>query len=441
MRSVIAFSCLLASITAAAPASAAECPGNPNALGTSRTIVVDPRQHQLLGSLQYAESLPLNDKEVVITFDDGPLPPYSTRILDILARECVKATFFLVGRMARAYPKVVRRMDDEGHTLANHSQNHPFNFHTMSVSDAAEEIEAGFASIAAAVGDPAKVAPFFRFPGLHRQDAVERYLASHGRMSWSVDFMADDWTRITASEIVERAISRLDAKGKGILLLHDIKPATALGLQNLLDELKARGYKVVHVVPASASRPATATSPEQWVARHPRPQLAQRGPNIWPPKVPYRVRHQVAFETPSLASFGGNGLRNSIPLSLAAGPEMLRNDDGGVALPVWPDEVNVSAVPDATLLPVPAADHFRYISAPHRRTKRDKRRSRPTPSAVGARPDLDKARATTGTRASGSEPKLRKSQKSQTAGQPGPKRPTGHQIQLSKPQASLDPRR
>ena len=98
--------------------------------------MVDPAQHTLLGGFQYRESLPLNDKEVVITFDDGPLPPYCARILDILARECVKATYFMVGKMARAFPKLVRRTYDEGHTLANHSQSHPFNFHTMSVLDA-----------------------------------------------------------------------------------------------------------------------------------------------------------------------------------------------------------------------------------------------------------------------------------------------------------------
>jgi peptidoglycan/xylan/chitin deacetylase (PgdA/CDA1 family) len=146
---------LLASLTIATPSFASECPGNPGALGVSRTIVVDPSEHMLLGGHNYRESLPLNDKEVVLTFDDGPLPPYSTRILDILAHECVKATFFMVGRMARSFPNAVKRVYDEGHTLANHSQNHPFNFHTMSVTDAAREIDDGFASISAAVGDPA----------------------------------------------------------------------------------------------------------------------------------------------------------------------------------------------------------------------------------------------------------------------------------------------
>ena len=120
----------------------------------------------------------------------------------------------------------------------------------------------------AALGDPAKaVAPFFRIPGLLRQDSVEHYLASQAVMTWSVDFMADDWTRISAREIVRRALERLEAKGKGILLLHDIQPATALGLPELLRELKARGYRIVHVVPSAAGRPDTVTTAEQWVVR------------------------------------------------------------------------------------------------------------------------------------------------------------------------------
>jgi len=111
---------ILCGATAAA-AQAAECPGNPNALGTSRTIVVDPVEHPKLGTMQYRETLPLEDHEVVLTFDDGPLPPRSTRVLEILASECVKATYFMVGRMARAYPDMVRRIHEAGHTPSRKS--------------------------------------------------------------------------------------------------------------------------------------------------------------------------------------------------------------------------------------------------------------------------------------------------------------------------------
>ena len=78
-----------------------------------------------VGVMQYAQSLPLADKEVVLTFDDGPLPPHSIAVLDILASQCVKATFFLVGEMAREFPAIVRRIHEEGHTIGTHTEHHP----------------------------------------------------------------------------------------------------------------------------------------------------------------------------------------------------------------------------------------------------------------------------------------------------------------------------
>src|SRR5258706_11320714 len=298
MRRAIAVYCMLAAMAGAGSAMAADCPGNPGALGTSRTIVVDPTEHPLLGVHNYRESLPLNDREVVLTFDDGPLPPYTTRILDILASECVQAPFFMVGRMARGYPNLVERTFAEGHTLANHSQNHPFTFHKMSVDQAAREIEEGLASIRAALGDPKGVSNFFRVPGLLRQDSVEHYLTSKGYQTWSVDFMADDWTHISDKEVVRRALSRLETHGKGILLLHDIQPATALGLPALLHELKVRGYKIVHVVEASPERQKTASLPEQWIARADKP-------SYWPKiDVAMLPMPEPVLEAPNPLNFG-----------------------------------------------------------------------------------------------------------------------------------------
>jgi len=254
-------------------AAAGDCPGHPDALGTSRTIVVDPRAHGRIGTMNYAETLPLVDKEVVLTFDDGPLPPYTTRILDILASQCAHATFFIVGRMAKAYPELVRRAYHDGHTIGTHSMNHPFPFRGQGLARSEAEIEGGIKATAAALGDPSEVAPFFRFPGLGRTPPVEAYLGSRGLMIWSADFPADDWMHISASEIVRRALRRLEAKGKGVLLLHDIHPATALALPTILRELKARGYRVVHVVPATSDRPETPTTAEAWLI-HPRPKPA-----------------------------------------------------------------------------------------------------------------------------------------------------------------------
>ena len=244
---------------------AADCPGHPDALGTSRTLVVDPRQHRLIGTMQYRETLPLQDHEVVLTFDDGPLPRYSNQILDILAAQCVKATFFIIGRMAQASPEGVRKIRDAGHSIGTHSQNHPLSMNRMPVERAKQEVDEGIASVKAALGDDGSLAPFFRIPGLLRADAVEDYLGSQGIQTWSADFPADDWRHVSSSRVYELAMQRLEAKGKGILLLHDIQARTVVALPRILRELKARGYRIVHVVPATADRPATPSEPQQWL--------------------------------------------------------------------------------------------------------------------------------------------------------------------------------
>src|SRR5579872_2963718 len=135
---------LLAGVTAQA-AAAEDCPGHPNALGTSRTLVVDPREHPRIGTMQYPETLPLADHEVVLTFDDGPLPRYSNQILEILASQCVKATFFTVGHMARSAPEGVRKLRAAGHSIGTHTQNHPSGMKQMPIERARQEIDEGIA--------------------------------------------------------------------------------------------------------------------------------------------------------------------------------------------------------------------------------------------------------------------------------------------------------
>jgi peptidoglycan/xylan/chitin deacetylase (PgdA/CDA1 family) len=254
----------LVSCVSVQAASAADCPGHPDALGTSRTLVVDPREHPRIGIMQYAETLPLDDHEVVLTFDDGPLPRNSNQILEILASQCVKATFFLIGRQANANPEGVRKVRDAGHTVATHTQNHPISMNKLPVERARQEIEDGIASVTAALGDGTAPAPFFRVPGLSRAEGIEEYAAAQGIQMWSADFLADDWRRVSPSRVYDLAIQRLEAKGKGILLLHDIQARTVAALPRILHELKTRGYRIVHVVPATPERPATPTEPQQW---------------------------------------------------------------------------------------------------------------------------------------------------------------------------------
>jgi peptidoglycan/xylan/chitin deacetylase (PgdA/CDA1 family) len=262
---------------ATAPVAAASCAGHPNALGTSRVLEVNADEFARIGTMQYDQTLPLADHEVVLTFDDGPLPPYTDRVLAALAAECVKATYFMVGSMANAYPDAVRRVYNDGHTIGTHSQHHLYTLASMSPENAAREISDGFASVGGALGDPKAVAPFFRFPGLLRVSSVEKYLAAHSIMTWSADLDADDWRKIGAAEVMHRALSRLEARGRGMILLHDIQPATALMLPALLKELKRRGYRIVQVVPSGGEQPKllpVAAAPAAKVATQGWPRVA-----------------------------------------------------------------------------------------------------------------------------------------------------------------------
>jgi len=341
MRSVVAASLAAAlgslSLFGPAFAGATDCP-NPDALGTSRTLVIDPTEHPKLGSMQYHESLPLEDHEIVITFDDGPLPPRTAQVLDTLDRECVKATFFLIGKMAHAYPEIVRRIHEAGHTIGTHSYSHPLTFHRMSPERAQFEINQGIAQVTAALGDGTGPAPFFRIPGLLRADGVERYAASQNLQVWSADFLADDWTRIGPGQVYSRALQRIEANHKGILLLHDIQAKTVEALPYLLRELKRRGYKIVQVVPATSDLPKTATEPSQW-AIHSR-QISR----------PILMETEPELPAPSPASFGFDVGSNSVSffqkVSLARDPNWrpLTLPEPGPLMPVstWPSGFEVT---------------------------------------------------------------------------------------------------
>jgi peptidoglycan-N-acetylglucosamine deacetylase len=339
---------------AAQTASAADCPGHPDALGTSRTLVVDPRQHPRIGTMQYSETLPLQDHEVVLTFDDGPLPHNSNQILDILASQCVKATFFTIGRMAQTYPEGVRKLRDAGHSIGTHTQDHPLGMNRLPIERARQEIDDGIASVKAALGDDAALAPFFRNPGLSRSLAVDDYLASQGIQTWSSDFLADDWRNISSSRVYELAMKRLEDKGRGILLLHDIQARTVAALPKILHELKARGYRIVHVVPATPERPATATEPQEWQLHPPSETVAI---SHWP-KIPNFVFTDAAMlPAPSLSDLDW---RDGQSMTLAES-DRVRRAARGVPLPreaPWPRQSPKPLDNAAIALPVPAQSIF-----------------------------------------------------------------------------------
>jgi len=272
MRRLVLIACVIAlASTALNRAQAASCP-HPGALGVSRVLTIDPKDYPLVGRDDYGRTLPLAPGEVVLTFDDGPIPPATDRVLQALADQCVKAVFFMVGRNARAHPEMVRRVEAAGHTIATHTQNHPLR--PMSPERARYEIDAGIASVGAALGSTKEVSPFFRFPGLFHTRAAESYLRSRGISAWSIDVESDDWRRISANEVLRRILTRLAARGRGIVLMHDIHAKTAGLVPTLLDQLKARGYRVVQVVPAGRRE----RLPDDVVAAAPSPSETEANP-------------------------------------------------------------------------------------------------------------------------------------------------------------------
>jgi peptidoglycan/xylan/chitin deacetylase (PgdA/CDA1 family) len=345
---------LLACIGAQA-APAADCPGHPDALGTFRTLVVDPREHPRIGTMQYRETLPLEDHEVVLTFDDGPLPRNSNQILETLASQCVKATFFTIGRQAQASPEGVRKLRDAGHSIGTHTEDHPLGMNRMSIERARQEIDDGIASVKSALGDDAALAPFFRIPGLARADAVEEYMASLGIQIWSADFLADDWRHVSSSRVYELAIKRLEDKGKGILLLHDIQARTVAALPRILHELKVRGYRIVHVVPATPERPATPTEPQQWQLYPPSETVAI---SHWP-KIPNFVFADVEMlSAPALSDLDGPD--GPLP-AFSESFERAIPHAHGIPLPrqaPWPRQSPLPPETAETALPVPAPGVF-----------------------------------------------------------------------------------
>ncbi|WP_299808466.1 polysaccharide deacetylase family protein [Tardiphaga sp.] len=331
------------------PALAANCPGNPGALGTSRTIVVDPREHPRIGTMQYSETLPLEDHEVVLTFDDGPIPKYSNQVIAMLAEQCVQATFFIIGRMAREYPEGVRKLIAAGHSVGTHTQNHPLTMNRLPIAAAQKEIDDGIASVTAALGDPAQLSPFMRIPGLLRAAVVEDYLISQGIQTWSADFPADDWRHVSSKTVHDLAISRLKAKGKGILLLHDIQARTVAALPGILADLKANGFRVVHVVAATPDRPKTPTDLQQWQMR---PTSETVAISRWPKVPSFAYAYLDMLPAPAMSA-------SDPDLSFPQTFDRTRRVRGAVPQPVpWPRQSTLQPMTDKATLPVPAHTLF-----------------------------------------------------------------------------------
>ncbi|MES2600340.1 MAG: polysaccharide deacetylase family protein [Pseudomonadota bacterium] len=252
---------LLSLLASVSIANAANCLRK-DALGTSRVMTVDPQAFPRVGLKSFPQSLPLADKEVVLTFDDGPFPPTTTKVLAALASECVQATFFLIGRNAEANPDIVKRIAAAGHSIGHHTWSHqPLD--RVSESQANEEIDRGIAADEKALhGEARRIpsTPFFRFPGFASTPALLSSLQSRGIAVLGADLWASDWNPMTPDQQLNLLIERLDNQGKGIILLHDTKAQTARMLPAFLQYLRRNGYKVVHLV---APRPVKSSMNEQ----------------------------------------------------------------------------------------------------------------------------------------------------------------------------------
>lgn len=235
---------------------------NPSALGVAREIQIDASTGGMYGSMTARKRNPslLKAKEVVLTFDDGPMPWITRSILDTLERHCARATFFATGRMALAYPATVRDIVARGHTLGSHTYSHPFRLPRMAREDAIDEIERGFAAVASAAGTG--IAPFFRFTGLSDSDALVEVLKSRGAAAFTVDIVSNDSYIHDVATLTKRTLAEVDARGGGIVLFHDIKTTTAKALPAILDGLKARGYRIAHLTARAPFEPLPALTSE-----------------------------------------------------------------------------------------------------------------------------------------------------------------------------------
>ena len=254
-----------ASAPAATPlADGRSCPGNPNALGVSRVVEVDTTGGPGFGAEHFKGMDFLRPGEVVLTFDDGPWPNNTPKVLAALAHHCTRAIFFPIGLHATYEPDLLKQVAAAGHTVGSHTWCHQnlsktkgrclINGKVQSVDYTfKDEIEKGISAVSWSLGGP--IAPFFRFPGLQQPPEALTYLGTRNIAVFSADFDSFDFKMRRPEQVRESVIAKLKKHGKGIILMHDFQHATADSIAQILDDLKAGGYKVVQMRPREALKP------------------------------------------------------------------------------------------------------------------------------------------------------------------------------------------
>ena len=235
---------------APAPAKAAPACDKPDGMGLARTVEIDTTGGPAFGTEHFKQYDFLRDHEVVLTFDDGPWPDNTPAVIKALTDMCVKATFFEIGEHATWRPDISKMVAAAGMTIGSHTWSHKDlakNPYAKDLEKAKEEIEMGVSAVHMAVDGP--IAPFFRFPDLQQPPDLLTYLGTRNIATFSTDLDTFDFKLRKPDDVVKSAITKLNKNGKGIILMHDFQHATAEALPELLRQLKAGGFKVVHMVP------------------------------------------------------------------------------------------------------------------------------------------------------------------------------------------------
>jgi peptidoglycan/xylan/chitin deacetylase (PgdA/CDA1 family) len=229
---------------------------NSKALGVSRVVEIDTIGGPGFGFEHFKQHDFLRDKEVVLTFDDGPWPT-TNAVVKALADECVRATFFAIGKHATYYPEILRSVAEAGHSVGSHTWSHE-DLSKKSPEAAKAEIEKAISAVQWALGDQAREASFFRFPALRHPGEMVTYLGERNIAIFSTDMDSFDFKLRKPEQIIKSIMTKLQKHGKGIVLMHDFQTGTSHALPQLLAELKAGGYKIVHM----KSRTAVTTLPQ-----------------------------------------------------------------------------------------------------------------------------------------------------------------------------------
>ena len=217
-----------------------------NALGIARVVEIDTTGGPGFGFEHFKNHDFLREGEVVLTFDDGPWPRNTPAVLAALAAHCTKAIFFPIGKHATYEPRILKQVAAAGHAIGSHTWSHQ-DLSKKSVEEGKDEIEKGISAVRWAAGVP--TAPYFRFPALRHPPELVTYLGQRNVAIFSTDFDSFDFKMRKPEELRKAVMAKLKQHGKGIALMHDFQSVTGSAITDLLNDLKAGGYRIVFMKP------------------------------------------------------------------------------------------------------------------------------------------------------------------------------------------------